>query len=208
MADMRMRTIGEPAPLDGARMDYRAETDPEPPRTCRSCYRCEPAPWPHGTGRLGIGWCEEYEEFVTDLDKPTDCEDHDACGGTERRAPTSLWDLHGRRVYLSGPMTGIEDLNRGPFNDAQKVLEEHGAEVYNPARLSERWAPEETRPQSDREQALHQDLRELLRMDADGPYYDAVARLHGWAASDGATLENAVAKHVGIPCFDLDEVGR
>ena len=42
--------------------------------------------------------------------------------------------VSGRRVYLSGPMTGIKDWNKAEFDEAEKRLRELGAqEPYNPA---------------------------------------------------------------------------
>lgn len=43
-------------------------------------------------------------------------------------------------TYLSGPMTGLPDLNRPAFDAAARLLRGKGLTVYNPAalRLSER----------------------------------------------------------------------
>ena len=43
--------------------------------------------------------------------------------------------LKGRRVYISGPMTGIKDFNRPAFFSAEGVLKEAGAIAINPATL-------------------------------------------------------------------------
>ena len=40
------------------------------------------------------------------------------------------------RVYISGPMTGIPDLNRPVFDAAEKRLTEQGHFVINPHRIS------------------------------------------------------------------------
>lgn len=39
------------------------------------------------------------------------------------------------KVYISGPMTGIENLNKEAFNEAEKLLISQGHEVINPAVL-------------------------------------------------------------------------
>ena len=43
-------------------------------------------------------------------------------------------DITDRKIYLSGPMTGIEDYNRAAFDGAVLDLLDAGAdEVYDPA---------------------------------------------------------------------------
>ena len=88
-------------------------------------------------------------------------------------------------LYISGPMSGIEDHNFPAFNDAADMLRRAGYEVINPAEkgLIEGWAWEDY---------LRWDLREVL--DVEG-----LAMLPGWTASPGANLEVHVAKTLGIP---------
>lgn len=88
------------------------------------------------------------------------------------------------KVYISGPMTGVEDLNHPAFNEAASWLRSCGHEVVNPAELGEpdgwTW-----------EQFLRRDLRYLLEC-------DAIFLLPGWHASRGANLEQYVAVKLGL----------
>lgn len=40
------------------------------------------------------------------------------------------------RIYLAGPMTGIENYNRHTFAEKAELLQSKGYEVYNPAAFS------------------------------------------------------------------------
>lgn len=46
--------------------------------------------------------------------------------------------MSGRRIYIAGPMTGIENHNVDAFNEAAGRLREEGWFVVNPVELSER----------------------------------------------------------------------
>lgn len=112
------------------------------------------------------------------------------------------YDLNGKRVYLSGPMTGIPDLNVPAFAEAAEACHEAGAVVvFNPTTA---WG------QLDRPLSwyMRNDLHRLAQSDGDGPYFDAIVMLPGWYASDGATLEYQVARACGIAILNLREVGR
>lgn len=41
-----------------------------------------------------------------------------------------------RRIYISGPMTGLPDFNFPAFHDAAARLRERGHEVANPAEIN------------------------------------------------------------------------
>lgn len=89
------------------------------------------------------------------------------------------------RLYISGPMTGIEDYNFPAFNAAAADLTAAGYDVENPADkgLIEGW---------DWEDYLRYDIKQL--MDCDG-----IAMLRGWNSSRGARLERDVAEGLGMP---------
>lgn len=89
-----------------------------------------------------------------------------------------------KRIYLSGPMTGMPGLNFPAFNVAAARLRDLGHEVVNPAELNKdpaaRW-----------HECLRVDLKALLDC-------NTIALLDGWQKSNGAHLEMHVAHRVGI----------
>lgn len=86
-------------------------------------------------------------------------------------------------IYISGKMTGLPDLGRGKFFDAEKKLREKGFAVLNPASLSEDMPRERYMPI-------------CLAMVAQADY---VLVLDDWVDSIGAALEVAYADYQGIP---------
>ena len=112
------------------------------------------------------------------------------------------YDIKGKRVYLSGPMSGIPDYNAPAFAEAQEELIALGAEfVFNPARA---WG------HNDREASwyMRHDLHRLTESDGGAPLFDVIVMLDGWHASEGATLEYQVARACGIALVNLREVGK
>jgi len=79
------------------------------------------------------------------------------------------------KVFISGPMSGIEDFNRPAFYEAERKLKEAGYSVFNPAWLlvDEKWSFDDL---------MHVDLAALSRC-------DAVYQLPGWEKSVGACCE-------------------
>lgn len=80
-----------------------------------------------------------------------------------------------RKMYVIGPVTGIEKDNRPAFEAAARALHDaYGCEVE---------IPHDTIPAgTDWGEAMHQSLSRLAKA-------DAVAMLDGWTASRGATIE-------------------
>ena len=115
--------------------------------------------------------------------------------------------VRGRRVYLSGPMTGLPDWNRAAFDEAEKRLVCEPFDVmgaYNPADQID-----DMRPLS-HEKAMYLSMHSLMSMDVAGsrfvPYYEVLVSLPGWEKSAGARLEREVATACGIEVCNLDEV--
>ena len=96
------------------------------------------------------------------------------------------------RIYLSGPMSGIEDNNRPAFRAAAVELRGMGHEVYNPA-----------------DHGLTLSYREYLTMDMVwiGRKAEAIAMLPGWLSSPGAQAEYAfaVALNLGLYSWPGDK---
>lgn len=98
-------------------------------------------------------------------------------------------------LYLSGPMSGMPDLNFPAFHAAAADLRARGFTVINPAELDAAdAAPMEW------EQYLRRDIRHL--MDA-----DRIAMLAGWERSRGAKLELHIATALRMPVMFLTECG-
>lgn len=92
-----------------------------------------------------------------------------------------------KRVYLSGPMTGIADNNFPAFTHWAAKLRAAGLEVVSPHEIQEAgtW-----------ELCLRADMREL-------PTCDAIALMPGWERSKGAHLELHVAHRLGMEVIHL-----
>ena len=115
--------------------------------------------------------------------------------------------VKGRRVFLSGPMTGLPDWNRAAFDDAEKRIRELGAqEPHNPANFIERFeSPSHAT-------CMYRSLVELVDEEWSTepgyptPWYDLLVSLPGWEKSAGARLERDVSEACGIEVCNLDEV--
>lgn len=97
-----------------------------------------------------------------------------------------------RRVYVSGPMTGLPDLNFPAFNAAAAQLRALGLDVVNPAELN----PD---PSCTWQAAMREDIRALVDC-------DTIVFLPGWQHSRGAKLERPVAQALGLAETTLEEV--
>lgn len=97
-----------------------------------------------------------------------------------------------KRIYISGPMTGVPDLNFPAFHAEAERLRGLGYEVVNPAELN----PD---PSAGWHECMRRDLAELLTC-------DALALMDGWQKSAGAHLEMHVAHRVGMEIVIAREV--
>lgn len=96
------------------------------------------------------------------------------------------------RIYVAGPMTGIEDFNFPAFNAAARLLRARGYIVENPADHGivdgAEWAD-----------YLAYDLTRL-------GLCDSVYLLPGWESSKGAQLEVMVAERLGMKIIHAVQV--
>lgn len=97
-------------------------------------------------------------------------------------------------VYVSGPMSGLPNLNYPAFNAEARRLRDLGLRVINPA---ESPLPEE----SEWTAFLRADLIEMLA------HCDTVVTLPGWEKSKGARLEISVARALGMRIVKAGELG-
>ena len=114
-------------------------------------------------------------------------------------------DITGKKIYLSGPMTGIEDYDRAEFDGAGlDLLGAWADEVYDPAEHIDEYA------RLSHERCMALSLRELIAerpwVEDIEPYYDMLVSLPGWQDSAGARLEREVAAAIGMRCCDIEEV--
>ncbi|MGP9696188.1 DUF4406 domain-containing protein [Halomonas sp. AOP27-A1-34] len=100
-----------------------------------------------------------------------------------------------KRIYISGPMTGLPGFNFAAFNLTAQQLRALGYEVVNPA---EKQSEAE---ELSWEEYLKQDLQQMLTC-------DTIALLPGWQASKGAHLELHVAHRVGMNVVDVAQLHR
>lgn len=89
-----------------------------------------------------------------------------------------------KRIYLSGPMTGLDHFNFPAFNAEAERLRAEGNYVINPAEHGEE-------PNQPWGFYLRKDIK--LMMDC-----DHIHLLPGWSKSKGATLELHIARELGF----------
>ena len=87
------------------------------------------------------------------------------------------------RLYVSGPITHMPELNKPVFTAVSASLRSVGHQVVNPHEIGEQMLPWESY------------LRAALIAMLTGA--DAIALLSGWERSRGATLEHHVATTLG-----------
>lgn len=101
------------------------------------------------------------------------------------------------RIYVAGPMRGIEAYNFPAFDEATETLRSMGHEVISPAEMDRHlddFDPTKDKPQS-MACYMKRDLPAVLSC-------SAVAVLPGWLASQGARLEVHAAIVCGIPIYE------
>ena len=98
-------------------------------------------------------------------------------------------------IYISGPITGHQDLNRPAFTDAARLLTEAGHEPVNPHDVKLDHTP--TDPEELWRAYMRADL--VLMLGCDG-----VALLDGWCDSRGARIERKLALDLGKPVRPLE----
>lgn len=115
--------------------------------------------------------------------------------------------LNGKRVFLSGPMTGYLHYNVAEFATAHAIVKAQGAAaVYDPA---QQWLNERAEIAKHRTHAdyMLDCIHELTRRDYRGkPYYDMLVSIGDWCMRDGATQERQVAVSCGIECCSFGDI--
>jgi hypothetical protein len=96
-----------------------------------------------------------------------------------------------KRIYISGPMTGLPEFNFPAFHATAESLRAQGHLVTNPAELN----PDST-SWSD---CMRRDIAALMDC-------DTVATLPGWEHSKGARLEVLIAERLGMTVVDAADL--
>lgn len=96
------------------------------------------------------------------------------------------------RIYVIGPVTGIEDDNRPAFMEARGRLMRAGYQPEVPHQFIKRGTPWR--------EAMETSLRHIVN---DRPA--GIACLNEWQGSKGACVEETVARLHGIPVKTVDE---
>lgn len=106
------------------------------------------------------------------------------------------------KVYISGPMTGLENYNEAAFNAAEKKIKEliPSAEVVNPINISKEVESKIQNPTYG--DYMCEDLGQLLKC-------DMVVCLEGFEKSKGCEVEIYIAEKSGIPVFaDINKISE
>ena len=98
-------------------------------------------------------------------------------------------------IYVSGPMTGIEEFNRPAFERARRVLQDRGFSVIIPGDDETYTDVEKAAWRVEADQRASYMYRDFLHIMASS----AVAVLDDWFKSPGARIEVAVAQAIGLP---------
>jgi len=95
-----------------------------------------------------------------------------------------------KRIYLSGPMTGLPNLNFPAFNSAAAALRGKGLDVINPAEIN-----------VEGEKTWHACVRADIKALCD---CDTLCLLPGWENSSGAHIELNLAHRFGMRIVTLE----
>jgi hypothetical protein len=89
-----------------------------------------------------------------------------------------------KQVYISGPMTGYEDLNFPAFHKAAKLIRDRGDIAVNPAEIN----PDLN---ADWLECIIEDIKWVGKC-------DSICLLNNWEFSTGAQIEFLVAEKLGL----------
>lgn len=91
------------------------------------------------------------------------------------------------KLYVAGPMSNLPELNFPAFHAEAARLRRLGLEIVNPAEIN-------ADPSADWLECMRKDIRELVTC-------DGIAPLPGWKRSRGATVEQTLARGLGLRIF-------
>ena len=98
-----------------------------------------------------------------------------------------------KKIYISGPMRGIEQHNRPAFTAAREMLDALDFEPVDPSLFSITSS------------VIYLNDEDWLQIDRlILKHCDAIFMLPGWQESEGASLEWADAVELGLPVYGFD----
>jgi hypothetical protein len=104
------------------------------------------------------------------------------------------------QVYISGPITGLPDLNRAAFDHEERLLREVGYETFNPHSITppsdevlQEWA--HTQKDHGKENLWRHYMRICV---GQIPLCDSMRMLPDWQNSKGAVWEHRIAMMLGL----------
>ena len=100
--------------------------------------------------------------------------------------------MNARLIYISGPMTGLPELNFPAFHSAARVLRKRGHAVVNPAELN-------TAPDTAWAECMRVDIKALLGC-------DGIVLLPGYGRSKGASLELLIAQALDMQIARFEDL--
>lgn len=92
------------------------------------------------------------------------------------------------RLYVIGPVSGLEEDNRPAFEDARGRLLEAGYEVEIPH--------DTIPPGTSWQSAMKHSIKRMFEA-------DAVAMIDGVLRSEGATIERDLCRRIGVDCLTV-----
>lgn len=97
-----------------------------------------------------------------------------------------------KKVFISGPMSGIKDFNKPAFDKAEEYLTQAGYSVFNPARMhfDDAW---------DHSEIMRIDLAALAQC-------DYILMLDKWYNSKGAIHEYHYAHAIGVEFLSMSDI--
>jgi hypothetical protein len=98
-----------------------------------------------------------------------------------------------KRIYLSGKMSNVKDLNIDKFKKWKKILQEKGFEVIIPHEI------EGNEKELSYDEYMKNDIAELLKC-------DIVGILDDWYHSPGSIKEIIVSRIVGIKVYTVESI--
>jgi hypothetical protein len=104
-----------------------------------------------------------------------------------------------KKIYISGPMTGIKDYNYPEFDRVSKFFKDNGHAVVNPADVGRSLNLPDSMSDEDKHKAcMKADIEDLLDC-------SHIHLLTGWCGSKGARIELSVAESCGIEVVNIVE---